>query len=58
MVNSKKTREKNVDAAKTRLTLSFCDWWYTVRVRAIFLRTTAILASFEAAPPVTCATRS
>lgn len=40
------------------LTLCFCDWWYTVRTRAIFLRTTAILASLEAAPPVTCATRS
>ena len=36
-----------------KLTLCFCDWWYTVRTRAIFLRTTAILASLEAAPPVT-----
>merc|ERR1719160_278609 len=37
---------------------AFCFWLYTVRIRAIDLRTTLIFASFEAAPPATLATRS
>merc|ERR1719313_466897 len=37
---------------------SFCFWLYTVSTRAIDFRTILILASFEAAPPATFATRS
>merc|ERR1719424_399523 len=36
----------------------FCFWLYTVRMRATDLRTILILASLEAAPPATLATRS
>merc|ERR1719221_1671722 len=37
---------------------AFCFWLYTVRIRAMALRTILILASLEAAPPATLATRS
>ena len=37
---------------------SFALVLIAVSTRAMFLRTSLILASFEAAPPVTCATRS
>merc|ERR1740139_1483384 len=37
---------------------AFCFWLYTVRTRAMFLRTTLIFMSLEAAPPATFATRS
>merc|ERR1719450_1760163 len=40
------------------LASAFCFWLYTVKMRAMDLRTTLILASFEAAPPETLATRS
>lgn len=40
------------------LTRAFCVWLYTVRTRAIDLRTTLIFASLEAAPPVTFETRN
>merc|ERR1719446_151666 len=40
------------------LASAFCFWLYTVRIRAIDFRTILILASFEAAPPATFATRS
>lgn len=36
----------------------FCVWLYTVKTRAMLLRTNLILASLDAAPPVTFATRS
>merc|ERR1719277_2951586 len=35
---------------------AFCFWLYTVRIRAIDLRTTLIFASFDAALPATLAT--
>merc|ERR1719354_1529698 len=37
--------------------LSFWFWFITVRTRAMLLRTRRILESFDAAPPVTSATR-
>merc|ERR1719473_1087304 len=37
---------------------AFCFWLWTVRIRAIDLRTILILASFDAAPPATFATRN
>ena len=40
------------------LTRAFWFWLYTVKTRAIDLRTTLIFASFDAAPPVTLLTRS
>lgn len=54
-IQAEPSRERRRSASRTRC---FCDWWYTVRTRAMFFRTNLILASLDAAPPVTCATRS
>merc|ERR1719221_838701 len=37
---------------------AFCFWLYTVRIRAMDLRTILIFANFDAAPPATLATRN
>ena len=51
-------KAQQLPADNPTLTRAFWFWLYTVKTRAIDLRTTLIFASFDAAPPVTLLTRS